>query len=68
MKKWKIIEKSELLIKVIIGKIKNKTKEQKGGLLPMLLGTLDVSLLGSALTRKGVIREDEGVIIADEKF
>ena len=37
-------------------KIKNETKEQKGGVLGMLLGTLGASLLGNLLTGKGRIR------------
>ena len=32
--------------------IKNETKEQKGGFLSMLLGTLGASLLGDLLTKK----------------
>ena len=36
--------------------IKNETKEQKGGFLSMLLGTLGASLLGNLLTRKGIVR------------
>ena len=40
--------------------VKNKVKEQKGGLLSMLLGTLGASLLGDLLTKnlsgRGVIR------------
>ena len=33
-----------------------------------ILGTLAAIILGSALTRKGVIRADEGVIRADQSF
>ena len=40
--------------------VKNEVKEQKGGLLSMLLGTLGASLLGDLLTKnlsgRGVIR------------
>ena len=32
--------------------VKNETKEQKGGFLTMLLGTLGARLLGSLLTGK----------------
>ena len=46
----KSIEKSRLLIKGI------SEKEQKGVFLPMILGRLAGSLLGKALTGKGVIR------------
>ena len=34
----------------------------------MLLGTLAASMLGSALTRKGVIEAGEGTIRAGENF
>ena len=34
----------------------------------MRLGILAAIILGSALTRKGVIRADEGVIRADQSF
>ena len=50
--------------------IKNETKEQKGGFLSMLLGTLGASLLGDLLTKKfsgkGTIRAGEGTIRAGE--
>ena len=36
--------------------IKNETKEQKGGFLSMLLGTLGASLLGNLLAGKGIVR------------
>ena len=40
--------------------IKNETREQKGGFLSMLLGTLGASLLGDLLTKnllgKGTVR------------
>ena len=68
MKIVKSLEESELLVKGISKTIKNETKKRKGGFLSMLLGTLAASLLGSALTRKGVIRADKGVIKAGENF
>ena len=68
MKIVKSLEESGLLIKRIRETIKNKTKEQKGGFLPMLLGTLAASMLGSALTRRGVIRAGEGKIRAGENL
>ena len=50
--------------------IKNETKEQKGGFLSMLLGTLGASLLGDLLTKsfsgKGTVRAREGTIRAAE--
>ena len=39
----------------------NESKEQKGGCVGMLLGTLDAILLGNLLTNKGVYAGD-GVI------
>ena len=48
-------EESRLLIKVVIETIKNEAKEQKGGFLSMLLGTLGAGLLGNVLAGKGAI-------------
>ena len=41
------LEDSNILLKRVTKTIKNETKEQKGGFLSMLLGTLGVSLLGN---------------------
>ena len=68
MKRVKSLEISGLLIKVISETIKNEAKEQKGGFLRMLLGTLRASLLGNLLTGKGTIRAGEGAIKAGEHF
>ena len=43
MKIVKSLQESGLLIKGISETIENKTKEQEGGLLPMLLGKLTAS-------------------------
>ena len=40
--------------------IKNETKQQKGGFLTMLLGTLRASSLGNLLTGKGIVRAGSG--------
>ena len=56
MKIVKSLEESGLVVKGVSETIKNERKEQKGEFLQMLLGTLADSLLGSALTGKGVIR------------
>ena len=48
--------------------IENKAKWQRLGFLGMLLGTLGASLLGSALTGRGVIRAGEGTIRAGKNF
>ena len=68
MKIVKSLEESRLLIKWISETIKNEAKEQKGGYPPLLLGILGASILGNALTRKGVIRAGEGVIRAGQNF
>ena len=46
--------------------LKNKAKEQKGISLLMLVGTLAATILGNALTGKGVKRAGEGVIRASQ--
>ena len=53
MKIVKSLKESGLLIKGISEGIRNGVKEQKGGFLGMLLGTLGASLLGNLLTGKG---------------
>ena len=62
------LEGSGLLIKRVGETIKNEEKEQKGGFLGMLLGTLCASLLGNLLTGKGIIRAGEGKIRAGQGF
>ena len=64
----KPLEESGLLIKRVSETIKNEPKEQKSRFLPILLGTLAASILGNALTGKGVIRADEGIITAGQNF
>ena len=54
------LENSSILLKGVTKTIKNETKEQKGGFLSMLLGTLGVSLLGNLLTGKGIVRAGTG--------
>ena len=58
------LEDSGLLLKGVSETIQNEAKEQKGGFLSMLLGTLGASLLGNILTGKGINRAGEGVIRA----
>ena len=55
-----------MLIKEISETIKNEAKEQKGGFLGMLVGTLGASLLETLLTRTSTIRAGEGTISAGE--
>ena len=49
------LEDSNNLLKGVTKTSKNETKEQKGGFLRMLLGTLGASLLGNSLARKGIV-------------
>ena len=58
----KSLEDSGILLKGVSETIQHEVKEQRGGFLPMLLGTSGASLLGNLLTgRKGVIRAGEGI-------
>ena len=66
MKIVQALEDSNILLKRVTKTIKNEIKEQKGGFLSMLLGTLGASLLGSLLTGKGTIRAGEGFVRAGE--
>ena len=63
LKLVKSLEDSGILLKGVSKTIKNEAKEQKGGFLSMLLGTLGASLLGDMLFGKGVIRAGEGTAI-----
>ena len=51
---------SNVLLKGVTKTIKNKTKEQKGEFLRMLLGNLGASLLGNLLKGKGIVRAGSG--------
>ena len=51
----KSLEDSGLLLKGVSETIENESKEQKGGFLSMLLGTLGASLLGNILSGNGAI-------------
>ena len=66
MKIIKALENSGILLKGVSKTIKNEAKEQKGGFLSMLLGTLGASLLGNLLTGgKGIMRAGDGIIRAE---
>ena len=54
------LENSNILLKRVTKTIKNETKEQKGGFLSMLLGTLGASLLGNLSTGKGIVKAATG--------
>ena len=67
MTKWndfikilKYLEDSGLLSKGVTETVQNEVKEQKGGFLSMLLGTLGASLLGNILTGRGINRAEKG--------
>ena len=60
----KSLEDSGLLLKGVSETIQNEAKEQKGGFLSMLLGTLGTSLLGNILAGRGVNRAGEEIITA----
>ena len=67
MKIIKALENSGTLLKGVSKTIKNETKEQRGGFLSMLLGTLGASLLGNLLTgAKGIVRTGDGIVRAGE--
>ena len=61
----KSLEDSGLLLKGVTETVQNEVKEQKGGFLSMLLGTLGASLLGNILAGKGINRAGEGGIRPD---
>ena len=65
----KSLEDSGVLLKGVSETIQHEAKEQRGGFLSMLVGTLGASLLGDILSKglsgKGVIRAGEGTIRAD---
>ena len=64
----KSLENSRVLLKGVSETIQHEAKEQRGGFLGMLLGTLGASLFGDVLSkglsRKGVIRAGEETIRA----
>ena len=64
----KSLEDSNVLLKGVSETIQHEAKEQRGGFLSMLLGTLGASSLGDILSKglsgKGIIRAGEGTIRA----
>ena len=61
IKTVKSLEDFGLLLKEITESVQNEIKEQKGGFLSMLLGTLGSSLLENLLTGKGVNKKGKGI-------
>ena len=67
MKIIEALDNSGILLKEVSKTIENETKEQRGGFLSMLLGTLGGSLLGNLLTGgKGIMSEGDGIVRAGE--
>ena len=66
IKNIEALENSGILLKGVTKTTENETKEQRGGFLSMLLGTLGASLLGNLLTGKGMMRAGEGIVRAGE--
>ena len=60
MKLVQALEFSKTLLKSITKTIESETKEQKGGFLGILFGTLGARLLGNMLTGKGILRAGYG--------
>ena len=60
MKIVQVLENPNILLIGVTKIIKNETKEQKGGFLSMLLGTLRASLLGNILAGKRIVRAGSG--------
>ena len=54
------LEDSNILLKGVTKTVQKEAKEQKGGFLSMLLGTLGATLLGNLLTGKGLYRAGKG--------
>ena len=67
MKTIEALENSGILLKGVSKTIEKETKEQRGGFLSMLLGTLGVSLLGNLLSGgEGIMRAGDGIVRAGE--
>ena len=75
MKIIEALENSDILLKGVSETIENETKEQRGGFLSMLLGTLGASLLGNLLSGgkgsvasrakgEGIMRAGDGIVRA----
>ena len=56
----KSLEDSGLLLKGVTELVPNEVEEENRGFLSMLLGTLDVLLLGNLLTGKGIYITGKG--------
>ena len=63
LKVVKSFENSGLLLNGVTESVKNEVKEQGGGFLSMLLGTLAASLLGNLLSGKGAIATSQRQVV-----
>ena len=66
IKTVKPLEDSGLLLNGVTELVQNEMKEQEGGFLSTLLGTLGASLLVCLLAGKGIHRAGEGIVRAGE--
>ena len=62
------LEGSGLLLRRVTEAVQNEVKEQKGGFLSMLLGTLGASLLGNILAGKGINKKGKRINRAGEEI
>ena len=62
----KSLEDSGLSLKGVTETVQNEVKEQKGGFLSMILGTLGASLLGNILAGRGINKKGRGINRAGE--
>ena len=62
LKIFQSLEDSRLLLEGVSETMKNEAKEQKYGVITMLLGTLGASVLGNMLAGKEVTRAGEGTV------
>ena len=62
----KELENSDISLKGVSKTIENEIKEQRGGFLSMLLGTLGASLLDNLLTGTGIMTAGNGIVRAGE--
>ena len=67
MKIIETLKNSDILLKRVTKAIENETKEQRGGFLGILSGTLGASLLGNLLTGgKGIMKAGDGIVRAGD--
>ena len=67
MKIIEALENSGILLKGVTKTIESENKEQRGGFLGIILGTLGASLLGNLLTGgTGIMRAGDGIVRASD--